>query len=117
MKRYVRAYSEVLDTQKGFLFEFKNYALFYVSDSQNITDKIARVFINKVCDIRGVGDSIRNSALYDAAALKDFKHRIDKAELVETRLGNGKKFYTIRGNGFSLNFPEEDFQNEVIILN
>lgn len=116
MKRYIRAYSEVVDTQKGFLFEFKNHALFYVSDAQNITDKIARTFINKVCDIRGVGDSIRNSALYDAAALKDFKRRIDKAELIETRLSNGKKFYIIRGNGFSLNFPEDDFNREVIVL-
>lgn len=116
MKRYIKAYSEVIDTKYGFVFEFKNYALFLESDSKNITDKIARSFINKVCDIRGVGDAIRKSALYDPTALKDFKHRIDRAELVTTLLSNGSKYYTIRGNQFSLNFPEEDFNREVIVL-
>lgn len=116
MKRYVRSYSEVIDTKHGFVFEFKNYALFLESDSQNITDKIARSFINKVCDIKGVGDAIRKSALYDPAALKDFKHRIDRAELVEKSLSNGKKFYTISGDGFSMNFPEADFNREVIVF-
>ena len=114
MKWYVRS-SEELDIKQGFFFEFKNRAIFLVSDSANITDKIARKFINVVCDLRQVSDSIRNAALYDGATLKDFKKRIDRATL--ERINTGKiVYYTIKGKGFTLCFPEDEFKETVIMI-
>lgn len=116
MKRYIRSDYEITDEKRGFVLEFRRNALFYESDMQNITDKIVRQFIKKVAEINNVSDAIRDAALYDQAALKDFKRKIDKATLVEKDLSNGKKFYTISGNGFSMNFPEDDFNKEVIVF-
>ena len=114
MKRLV--YSTVdLESKNGFLFEQGTKAFFLESDVSYLTDKIVRKFINAICDLNGVGDAIRNSALYNEATLKDFKKRISKAVL--TKKDTGKiVYYTISGNGFSLNFPEEDFNRDVIIL-
>lgn len=114
MKRYVRS-SEELDVKQGFFFEFKNRAIFLESDSANITDKIARKFINAVCDLRQVGDGIRNSAIYNEATLKDFKKRIDRATL--ERIDTGRLvYYVIKGKGFTLSFPEDEFKETVIMI-
>ena len=116
MKRYIRSNSNIVSEIEGFLFERGKYVLFLNNPSSNLTDKIARKFINKICDIRGVGDSIRQSALYSADTLKDFKRQIVKATLYEKELSNGQHFMSISGSGFTLNFPEEEFNNEVIVF-
>lgn len=116
MKRYVRAEAEIAYTRPGFVMETGRFALFYESDAAYLTDKIVRQFIRKVAEIKGASDAIRDAALYNEAALKDFRRRIDKASLTKKRLGNGKNFYTIAGKEFSLNFPEVDFSREVIVL-
>lgn len=116
MKRYVRAEAEIAYMKSGFVMETGRFALFYESDAAYLTDKIVRQFIKKVAEIRGASDAIRDAALYNEAALKDFRRRIDKASLTKKQLGNGKNFYTIAGNEFSLNFPEEDFNREVIVF-
>ena len=113
MKRLVYSSSEV--SESGFLFEAGKKAYFYKSNLSNITDKIARKFINAVCDERGVGDKIRQSALYDSATLDDFKRRISNAVLEEHDTGK-IKYFTIRGKYFTLNFPEEDFEQDVIVI-
>lgn len=114
MKRLIYSSTEG-PLEPGFLFELRNRAFFLRSDSTNVTDKIARKFINAVCDYRGVGDSIRQSALYSKDTLNDFKKRIDKATLQMHDTGK-IVYYTISGKGFTLNFPEEDFNQEVILL-
>ena len=117
MKRYLRCTSDVVSEVDGFLFESGKHALFLENSGSNLTDKIVRKFINKVCDIRGVGESIRSSALYNEATLKDFKRRISKATLQERVLNNGVHFFSISGSGFTLNFPEEEFDDAVIVFN
>jgi len=111
MKRYIRSSEDI--GIPGFLFEKGNKAYFYETTSSNITDKIARIFINAVCDERGIGDKIRQSALYSPDTLKDFKRRIDKATLYINENDWGT-YYSIKGSGFSLNFPEEEFKTDVI---
>ena len=69
MKRYIHATTDI--DGPGFLFNLGNKDFFYKSDATNITDKIVRKFINAVCDMKGVGDSIRQSALYNEATFKD----------------------------------------------
>lgn len=115
MKRLILA-TEILDSKDGFLMEIGSKAIFLESDASYVTDKLIRKFINKVCDINRVGDSIRQSALYDKSALNDFRRRISKAHL--EKKDSGKiVYYTISGNGFTLNFPKEDFNKDVIIIN
>ena len=116
MKRYIQSSYQPGYVKQGFLFTFGNRTLFLESDMKNLTDNIIRKIINKCCDIKGVGDSIRQSALYDPATLKDFRRRIDKCSLIVRQLDNGNMFYTIAGDNFSFNYPEEDFDEEVIVF-
>lgn len=102
-------------TKQGFWFEIGRKGYFYEIDQHNITDKIVRKFINAVCDERGTGDSIRRKALYDKPTLEDFKRRIGRATL-QYKDTDFVEYYTVSGNGFTLNFPCEDFENEVILI-
>lgn len=114
MKKVIYA-SEILEAKDGFLFEFRNKAIFLESDQRNVTDRIARKMINAVCDLKQVGDKIRQAALYDKATLSDFKRRIDRAYLEKKDTGK-IIMYTISGNGFTMSFPEEDFESDVIVI-
>lgn len=114
MKRLIYA-TEVLDASPGFFYEYGNVVIFYKTDATYCTDKIVRKFINTFCDLRGIGDAIRQKALYDKPTLDDFRRRIDKAYLEEKDTGK-IIYYTISGKGFTLNFPEEDFKKEVTII-
>lgn len=117
MKRYIHSATDRLRYPKqGFLFTYGKHTLFLESSQVNVTDKIARIFINKICDIRNVGPSIRESALYNKDTLNDFKRRIDKAIIEEKPLNDGSVFYTISGHGFSISYPESDFNEEVMLI-
>lgn len=114
MKRYIHA-ADSADNQSGFVYNAGNKEYFYINDAQMITDKVVRAFINKLCDVRGVGDSIRKSALYDKATLAEFRKRIQPAVL--ERHDTGKIiYYTISGKNFSWSFPESDFENDVVVF-
>ena len=108
MKRYIHS-SEDNAIREGFWFDFGNKAIFLESDSVNVTDKLARKFINKVCDVRNVGDEIRQKALYDRATLKDFKRRIYKATVEDKG-----SYMSAYGKNWTMNFPYEDWYSEVI---
>ena len=114
MKRYIHLSNEVEKPELGFLFEIGNRAIFIKSEMSNLTDRIVRRFINEVCDLKGVGDSIRQSALYNETTLKDFRRRIEKATLehIETP---AVEYYKISGKNFSLSFPVDDFEEQVIV--
>lgn len=117
MKRYIKSSYEPGWVKQGFLFTLGHKQLFLESESVNLTEKVIRKIINKVCDIKGVGDSIRESALYDKDTLKDFRYRISKASLICKSFDNGQKWYTIAGNNFQLSYPnEEEFNDEVIVF-
>lgn len=116
MKRYIRSETEIVYERAGFVMEAKRHAFFYESDMTNLTDKIIRQFIKKIAEVNGASEAIRDTALYDEATLKDFRRRIDKATLTKKKLGNGKNFYTISEKEFSMNYPQEDFMNEVIVF-
>lgn len=114
MKRYIHASTDI-DNAAGFTFNFGNRELFYISDAKMITDKVVRAFINKICDVRGVGDSIRQASLYSKPTLADFRRRISPA-MLEKHITNTMTYYTISGKNFSWSFPEADFKNDVILF-
>ena len=113
MKRWIHATTEL--EEQGFLLNVGNKDFFYRSNASNTTDKIVRIFINKVCDVKGVGDAIRQSALYNEATLKDFKRRIQKATL-EHIVTDKVSYYKISGKGFSSSFPEDEFDQWVVVI-
>ena len=99
----------------GFWFTYRNSGIFLKSDATNITDAVARKFINAVCDMKGVGDAIRKSALYNPDTLKDFKRRIDRATLEHKDTGK-ITYWSIKGNSFTESWPEEDFEDAVTVI-
>lgn len=93
------------------------HTLLLISDSRNLTEKVIRKLINKVCDLKGAGDSIRQAALYDKDTLDDFRRRIEKVSVIQKTFDNGNKWYTIAGDDFQCNYPsEEEFNDEVIMF-
>lgn len=101
---------------RGFYMTFSNKGIFLEDEGTNITDKIARKFINWVCDYKDIGEGIRKKALYDNATLKDFKKRINKADLIKCITENGYNYYSIKGNNFTVNYPVDDFKKDIILL-
>lgn len=114
MKRYIKS-SEVIFQDDGFQFVLGNKLYFYTTTSHNITDKIVRKFINAVCDQKQVGDSIRQAALYSKPTLDDFRRRITRASLSQIDTGE-VMYYSIQGPGSIQNFPEQDFNRDVVLL-
>ena len=114
MKKYIHC-ADTLEYYDGFYFTVGNHAFFLKSEATNLTEKIIRKFINAVCDLKGVGDAIREKALYDKATLADFRRRISKCTLEHVNTGK-ITYWSVKGDGMISSFPEEDFKNEVIIL-
>lgn len=122
MKRWMHTSTHTIDAStgdseiyNGFWFTYRSSGIFLKSDATNITDAIARKFINQVCDYKGVGDAIRKQALYSPDTLKDFKRRIDKATLEHKDTGK-ITYWSIRGNGFTENWPEDEFEDAVTVI-
>lgn len=44
---------------KGFSMTVGNKMYFLISDKKNITNNIVKIFINKICDIRGFSQELR----------------------------------------------------------
>lgn len=114
MKRWIHSATDNT-IYSGFLFEYKDKAVFLKSQKTLIRDDIVRIFINYLCDLRGVADNVRQAALYDKPTLQDFRRRVSRATLECKDTGN-IIFYTISGNGFTLNFPEDEFEKTVTLL-
>lgn len=81
MKRWIRANKITVEDVPVFIFNSGHKDFILRAYGSNITDKIVRRFVNALCDYKGVGDSIRNSALYDKAILEDFRRRITKGKI------------------------------------
>ena len=105
-----------MNTKVGFYMTMGDKGLFYESDGTNITDKVARAFINAICDYKGIGDAIRKKSLYDKPTLIVFKRRIDKAIIEEHITDSGYKYYSIKGNNFTANYPVNDFNKDIIVF-
>lgn len=105
-----------MDTKVGFYMTMGNKGLFYESDGTNITDKVARAFINAICDYKEIGDAIRKKSLYDKPTLTEFKRRIDKAIIEERITDSGYKFYSIKGNNFTAIYPVDEFKEDIIVF-
>ena len=100
----------------GFYMTIGNKGIFYENTGINITDKVARKFINCICDYKNIGDAMRRKALYNAPTLKDFKKRICRAKVEERITDNGYRYYSIHGDNFTANYPVADFENDIILL-
>lgn len=99
----------------GFLFEFGNKAIFLESKNVNLTKKDIRRVINTVCDYRDIPKEQRGKFLYNEDCIKDFRRRINKAELEKRTTDNGYQYYSIHGRYFTMNMPLEDFERDVIV--
>ena len=100
----------------GFYMTVGDKGLFYKNDGTNITDKVARAFINAICDYKGIGDAIRKKSLYDKPTLTDFKRRIDKAIIEEHITDSGYTYCSIKGNNFTACYPVPDFESDIIVF-
>lgn len=110
-----KIYCDTEYEKPGFLFEFKDKAFFYETSAKNLTVSIIRKFIEAICDYRNISDDVRERSLNDETTIQDFRRRIDKATLM--KIDTGKIiYYRIKGNNFSINFPREDFENDVILF-
>lgn len=113
MKRWIHCTTEV--DQPGFLFEVGNRAIFLKSNQTYLTTKLIRDIINTVCDLRNIDDTRRKAALYHQPTLDDFRKRIAKVTLrhVET---DEVEYYSIQGKNFNLNFPADEFNERVVVV-
>lgn len=102
--------------KKGFIFTHGKIEIFLVTDTQRKTDKIARAIIDAIATARNTPAEVIERAKEDAATIKDIKRRTDAATLEEKTTPKGTKFYRIAGKYFSFNYPEEDFYNDVIVI-
>ena len=109
---------------KGFTMTVGNKMYFLISDKKNITNDIAKVFINKICDTRGFSQEIREKCLKDKATLDDVKYKlqsnctIEKKHIVYNKdvakkIGKTEEdYYNISGKNFGGSYDI----NEVVII-
>ena len=99
--------STELEQVSGFYSSVGNKGIFIADDNAKVTDRVARKMINAICDLKGVGDKIRQAALYDKPTLADVKYRTSKANLSHVDTGK-TTYWSVSGKGFTINNPEED---------
>lgn len=114
MKKLIYA-STIQSVQAGFLFNLGNKDFFLESTASNVTDNIARKFVNAICDYKQVSDDLRLRSLNDRYTLNDFKRRIVKAVLKHVDSGKVTFWSIEERNGVS-NFPEDDFSKYVVLI-
>lgn len=91
----------------GFTMNAGKVELFYNSNGKNITNSIARKFIEQLGTAKNLDKDLLEKAKVDPATLKDIKRRIDRAtlELVNT----GKvKFFKLETKWSSMSIPIEE---------
>ena len=70
---------------KGFSMTVGNKMYFLISDKKNITNNIVKIFINKICDIRGFSQELREKCLEDKVTLDAIKYKIQSDCIIEKK--------------------------------
>lgn len=100
----------------GFYFTAGKHGYFLKSDNIRKTDTVLSRLIVGVGNHRHAAPELIERAKTDRATLDDFRRRTDAATLEERTTQSGNPYYIIRGKGFSVCLPFEDFKNEIILL-
>lgn len=95
--------------KKAFLVEFGRKYYILISDKVNITDDIARKFIVKILELRGVNKEQINIVLQDRVSLDEIKRRCNRCTL-EIK----DNYYSIKGKYFGISIPFTDEEQVVI---
>ena len=70
---------------KGFSMKVGNKMCFLISDKKNITNNIVKIFINKICDIRGFSQELRKKCLEDKTTLDAIRYKIQSDCIIEKK--------------------------------
>lgn len=101
---------------KGFYFTHGKNGYFLKSDKTRKTDAVLIRLIEGIGKHRNANPDTIERAKTDRATLEDFRRRTDAATLEERTTAGGFTYYNISGKGFSVSFPPEDFQKEIVII-
>lgn len=100
---------------KGFYMVAGRKGYFYRTDNTKRTTTVINAFIETIATTNNRPQDLIDRAKKDKATQEDFRRRISAATLEKKELPT-IIFYTINGNNFSENFPEEDFNNEIVVF-
>lgn len=100
---------------KGFYMTAGRKGYFYRTDNTKRTTTVINAFIETIATVNNRPQDLIDRAKKDKATQEDFRRRISAATL-EKKETPTIIFYTINGNNFTENFPEEDFNNEIVVF-
>lgn len=100
---------------KGFYMAAGRKGYFYKTDSTKRTTAIINAFIEAIATTNNRPQELIERAKADKATHEDIKRRIAPATIEKKDLPT-IVFYTIAGKNFTENFPEEDFNNEIVVF-
>ena len=96
-----------------FLLTTSNKHFVLISNKTNITDTIARKFINKICEYKNYNNEFKVRCLNDRFTLNDTKYRITKCEYEEVKTET-IQYYKIYGKNFYIAIPYEERDNIIV---
>lgn len=97
--------------QTGFSLIVKDKELFYKTTSTRKTKNVVYAFIDQLAKLNNIHPDVIARAKRDKPTIEDFKKRIHRAAIEKHT-----SYYTVTGENFSAAYPEEDFNNTVIIF-
>lgn len=98
---------------QGFLLTTSNKHFVLLSNKTNITDTIARKFINKICDYKNYNNDFKVRCLNDRFTLNDTKYRITKCEY-EVVKTDTITYFKIYGKNFYIGIPYDEKETLII---
>lgn len=97
--------------ESGFTLVFKDKELFYKTDCTRKTKAVIFAFIDQIAKLKNIHPDVIQRAKDDKATIEDFRKRIQHATIEDHTI-----YRTITGENFTANYPEDIFNNTVIIF-
>ena len=100
---------------KGYYLTVGNKGYFYKSDAAKRTAAVVNAFIDILAARRNLDPETVEKIKKDKATTDHIRRDITPAQIIKKDLET-ITFYSITGPNFTANFPEADFNNDIILF-
>ena len=101
---------------KGYYMTVGNKGFFIRTDAEKRTKHIVQCMIQQIAIYRNLCQDWIDRLMQDKQTIDQIRQNMSPAIIKTVTTDNGYKYYSIVGEYFTCNFPEEDFDKDIIVF-